>query len=167
MSRIEGFEAKDPFLAGYKKSVQDVIKGMKKVGPSGLQLLIQEMIRSRWIKDRRASYPYEVAWVFDRREEAISGIMKTEEGHLVKNAGRRKRPGNVSELFPYHQCRLVDLVRIYLQILFIKDHITELLACLVYTFSRHSILLGNSVGSRHSLIRGNKKFREVILLTCF
>ena len=84
MSRIEGFEAKDPFLAGYKKSLQDVIKGMKKVGPTGLQLLIQEMIRSRWIKDRRATYPYEVAWVFDRREESISGIMKKleEEGNI-------------------------------------------------------------------------------------
>src|SRR5260370_12322420 len=76
MSRAEGLEAKDPFLADYKRNLQDVIRGMKKVGPSGLQLLVQEMIRSRWIRDRRASYPYEVAWVFDRREESISGIMK-------------------------------------------------------------------------------------------
>src|SRR2546427_12257437 len=76
MSRSEGLEAKDPFLADYKKNLQDVIKGMKKVGPRGLQLLVQEMIRSRWIRDRRASYPFEVAWVFDRREETISGIMK-------------------------------------------------------------------------------------------
>ncbi len=94
MSRIEGFEAKDPFLAGYKKSLQDVIKGMKKVGPTGLQLLIQEMIRSRWIKDRRASYPYEVAWVFDRREESISGIMKKleEEGNIEPaGLGRGKK----------------------------------------------------------------------------
>ncbi len=80
MSRPEGLEAKDPFLADYKKNLQDVIRGMKKVGPSGLQLLVQEMIRSRWIRDRRASYPYEVAWVFDRREESISGIMKKLEG---------------------------------------------------------------------------------------
>jgi len=80
MSRAEGLEAKDPFLADYKKNLQDVIRGMKKVGPSGLQLLVQEMIRSRWIRDRRASYPYEVAWVFDRREESISGIMKKLEG---------------------------------------------------------------------------------------
>src|SRR5713101_2566341 len=80
MSRAEGLEAKDPFLADYKKNLQEVIRGMKRVGPSGLQLLVQEMIRSRWIRDRRASYPYEVAWVFDRREESISGIMKKLEG---------------------------------------------------------------------------------------
>jgi hypothetical protein len=88
MSRDESLEAKDPFLADYKKSLQDVIKGMKKVGPSGLQLLVQEMIRSRWIRDRRASYPYEVAWVFDRREESISGIMmKLEEEGNIEQAG--------------------------------------------------------------------------------
>jgi hypothetical protein len=94
MSRAESLEAKDPFLADYKKSLQDVIKGMKKIGPSGLQLLVQEMIRSRWIKDRRASYPYEVAWVFDRREESISGIMKKleEEGNIEQaGLGRGKR----------------------------------------------------------------------------
>src|SRR3989449_8985387 len=84
MSRSDRLEAKDPFLADYKQNLQDVIKGMKKVGTTGLQLLIQEMIRSRWIKDRRATYPYEVAWVFDRREESISGIMKKleEEGNI-------------------------------------------------------------------------------------
>src|SRR5436309_14142104 len=100
MSRIEGFEAKDPFLAGYKKSLQEVIKGMKKVGPSGLQLLVQEMIRSRWIRDRRASYPYEVAWVFDRREESISGILKKleEEGN-IEPAGLGR--GNKGPSKPY------------------------------------------------------------------
>ena len=88
MSRSEGLETKDPFLADYKKGLQDVIRGMKKVGPSGLQLLVQEMIRSRWIKDRRASYPYEVAWVFGRREEAVSGILKKlEEGGDIEPAG--------------------------------------------------------------------------------
>jgi len=88
MSRSEGLEAKDPFLVDYKKNLQDVIKGMKKVGPSGLELLVQEMIRSRWIRDRRASYPYEVAWVFDRREESISGIMrKLEEEGSIEQAG--------------------------------------------------------------------------------
>src|SRR2546425_8939439 len=88
MSRSDRLEAKDPFLADYKQNLQDVIKGMKKVGPSGLQLLVQEMIRSRWIKDRRATYPYEVAWVFDRREEAISGIMKKlEEAGDIEPAG--------------------------------------------------------------------------------
>lgn len=94
MSRSEGLEAKDPFLADYKKNLQDVIKGMKKVGPSGLELLVQEMIRSRWIRDRRASYPYEVAWVFDRREESISGIMKKleEEGNIEPaGLGRGKK----------------------------------------------------------------------------
>jgi len=94
MSRTEGLESKDPFLADYKKNLQDVIKGMKKVGPSGLQLLVQEMIRSRWIRDRRASYPYEVAWVFDRREEAISRVMKKleEEGNIEQaGLGRGKK----------------------------------------------------------------------------
>ena len=94
MNRAEGLETKDPFLADYKKSLQDVIKGVKKVGPSGLQLLVQEMIRSRWIKDRRASYPYEVAWVFDRKEESISGIMKKleEEGDIeLAGLGRGKK----------------------------------------------------------------------------
>ncbi|HVH16526.1 MAG TPA: hypothetical protein VNA15_12540 [Candidatus Angelobacter sp.] len=94
MSRSEGLEAKDPFLVDYKKNLQDVIKGVKKVGPSGLELLVQEMIRSRWIRDRRASYPYEVAWVFDRREESISGIMKKleEEGNIEPaGLGRGKK----------------------------------------------------------------------------
>jgi hypothetical protein len=94
MSRAEGLESKDPFLADYKKNLQDVIRGMKKVGPSGLQLLVQEMIRSRWIRDRRASYPYEVAWVFDRREESISDIMKKleEEGNIeTAGLGRGKK----------------------------------------------------------------------------
>jgi hypothetical protein len=102
MSRSEGLEAKDPFLAGYKKSLQDVIKGMKKVGPTGLQLLIQEMIRSRWIKDRRASYPYEVAWVFDRREESISGIMKKleEEGNIEPAGLGRGKKGPIKPYKP-------------------------------------------------------------------
>src|SRR5437660_12444131 len=94
MSRSDRLEARDPFLADYKQNLQEVIKGMKKVGPSGLQLLVQEMIRSRWIRDRRASYPYEVAWVFDRREESISGILKKleEEGNIEQaGLGRGKR----------------------------------------------------------------------------
>jgi|GEM_PF-7112928 hypothetical protein len=100
MSRSEGLEAKDPFLADYKKNLQDVIKGMKKVGPSGLQLLVQEMIRSRWIRDRRASYPYEVAWVFDRREESISGIMmKLEEEGNIEQAGLGR--GKKGPIKPY------------------------------------------------------------------
>jgi len=102
VSRAEGLEAKDPFLADYKKNLQDVIKGMKKVGPSGLQLLVQEMIRSRWIRDRRASYPYEVAWVFDRREESISGIMKKleEEGNIEPAGLGRAKKGPIKPYKP-------------------------------------------------------------------
>ena len=102
MTRAEELEARDPFLADYKKNLQDVIKGMKKVGPSGLQLLIQEMIRSRWIRDRRASYPYEVAWVFDRREEAISGIMKKleQEGNIEPAGLGRGKKGPVKPYKP-------------------------------------------------------------------
>jgi hypothetical protein len=102
VSPAEGLEAKDPFLADYKKDLQDVIKGMKKVGPSGLQLLVQEMIRSRWIKDRRASYPYEVAWVFDRKEESISGIMKKleEEGNIEPAGLGRGKKGPIKPYKP-------------------------------------------------------------------
>ena len=102
MSRAQGLEAKDPFLADYKKNLQDVIRGMKKVGPSGLQLLVQEMIRSRWIRDRRASYPYEVAWVFDRREESISGIMKKleEEGNIEPAGLGRGKKGPIKPYKP-------------------------------------------------------------------
>ncbi len=102
MSRPEGLEAKDPFLADYKMNLRDVIRGMKKVGPSGLQLLVQEMIRSRWIRDRRASYPYEVAWVFDRREESISGIMKKleEEGNIEPAGLGRGKKGPIKPYKP-------------------------------------------------------------------
>jgi hypothetical protein len=102
MSRSEGLEARDPFLANYKQNLQDVIKGMKKVGPSGLQLLVQEMIRSRWIKDRRASYPYEVAWVLDRKEEAVSGILKRleEQGDIEQAGLGRGRKGPVKPYKP-------------------------------------------------------------------
>jgi hypothetical protein len=102
LNRAEGLETKDPFLADYKKNLQDVIRGMKKVGPSGLQLLVQEMIRSRWIRDRRASYPYEVAWVFDRREESISGIMKKleEEGNIEPAGLGRGKKGPIKPYKP-------------------------------------------------------------------
>src|SRR5206468_4803880 len=86
--RTSGLEANDPFLIDYKENLEELVKGMKRVGGSGFRLLIVEMIRSRWIKDRRATYPYEVAWVFDRREEAISGIMKKlEEAGDIEPAG--------------------------------------------------------------------------------
>src|SRR3989442_13795643 len=102
MSRSDRLEARDPFLADYKQDLQDVIKGMEKVGPSGLQLLVQEMIRSRWIKDRRATYPYEAAWVFDRREEAISGIMKklVETGDIEPAGLGRGKKGPVKPYKP-------------------------------------------------------------------
>src|SRR5437016_14034755 len=102
MSRSDRLEARDPFLADYKQNLQEVIKGMKKVGPSGLQLLVQEMIRSRWIRDRRASYPYEVAWVFDRREESISGIMKKleEEGNIEPAGLGRAKKGPIKPYKP-------------------------------------------------------------------
>src|SRR5438309_7678336 len=102
MSRSDRLETRDPFLADYKQDLQDVIKGMKKVGPSGLQLLVQEMIRSRWIRDRRASYPYEVAWVFDRREESISGILKKleEEGNIEPAGLGRGKKGPIKPYKP-------------------------------------------------------------------
>ena len=102
MSRSDRLEARDPFLADYKQDLQDVIKGMKKVGPSGLQLLVQEMIRSRWIKDRRATYPYEVAWVFNQKEEAISRILKKleEEGNIEPAGLGRGKKGPVKPYKP-------------------------------------------------------------------
>ena len=76
------------FLVDYKRNLQEIIRGMKDIGLSGVQLLIQEMIRSRWIKDRRASYPYEVSWVFDKKEEAVSKILKRlEESRDIEPAG--------------------------------------------------------------------------------
>ncbi len=102
MSRSDRLEARDPFLADYKQNLQEVIKGMKKVGPSGLQLLVQEMIRSRWIRDRRASYPYEVAWVFDQKEEAISRILKKleEEGNIEPAGLGRGKKGPIKPYKP-------------------------------------------------------------------
>ncbi len=102
MSRSDRLEARDPFLVDYKQDLQDVIKGMKKVGPSGLQLLVQEMIRSRWIKDRRATYTYEVAWVFDQKEEAISRILKKleEEGNIEPAGLGRGKKGPVKPYKP-------------------------------------------------------------------
>ncbi len=85
---MKALETKDPFLVDYKQKLQDIIRGMRNIGPSGLQLLIQEMIRSRWIKERRASYPYEVAWVFDKKEEAVSKILeRLEESRDIEPAG--------------------------------------------------------------------------------
>jgi hypothetical protein len=85
-----GPESKDPFLVDYKESVQEVVKGMKNVGSSGLRLLMVEMIRSRWIRDKRASYPFEVAWVFDRGEDSVARVLKElEESRDVEQVGLR------------------------------------------------------------------------------
>src|SRR5437870_13467939 len=102
MSRSDRLEARDPFLADYKENLQEVIQGLKKVGPSGLQLLVQEMIRSRWIRDPRASYPYEVAWVFDQKEEAISRILKKleEEGNIEPAGLGRGKTGPIKPYKP-------------------------------------------------------------------
>jgi hypothetical protein len=92
--RVSVLEAKDPFLIEYKQNLQEVVRGMKNVGPSGLRLLMVEMIRSRWIRDRRATYPYEVAWVFDRKEEAASKVLKAleESGDIERiGLGRTKK----------------------------------------------------------------------------
>ena len=97
-----GLEAKDPFLIDYKQNLQEVLKGMKSVGASGLRLLMVEMIRSRWIRDRRASYPYEVAWVFDRKEEAASKVLKglEESGDIEQVGLGRSKKGVVKPYKP-------------------------------------------------------------------
>lgn len=88
MTGKSSLEAKDPFLVDYKEKLQEVLKGMRSVGASGLRLLIVEMIRSRWIRDKRATYPYEVAWVFDRKEEAVERVLKgLEESSDIENVG--------------------------------------------------------------------------------
>lgn len=85
-----GLESKDPFLVDYKESVQEIMKGLKTVGSSGLRLLMVEMIRSRWIRDKRASYPFEVAWVFDRGEDSVVRVLKElEVSREVEQVGLR------------------------------------------------------------------------------
>ncbi len=92
--------AKDPFLTDYKENLLEVVKGMKGVGGSGLRLLIVEMIRSRWIKDKRSTYPYEVAWVFDRKEEAIARLLKElVDSNDVEQVGLRG--GKKEQVKPY------------------------------------------------------------------
>ena len=85
-----GLEAKDPFLLDYKQNVREVVQGLKGVGASGLRLLMVEMIRSRWIRDKRASYPFEVAWVFDRSEDGVARVLRElEESRDVEQVGLR------------------------------------------------------------------------------
>ena len=84
-------ESKDPFLVEYKQSLREVVKGIGSVGASALRLLIVEMIRSRWIRDKRASYPFEVAWVFDRKEEAVTRVLRElEESEDIEMVGHRR-----------------------------------------------------------------------------
>ncbi len=105
---LKALETKDPFLVDYKQNLRAIIRGMKNIGPSGLQLLIQEMIRSRWIKDRRASYPYEVAWVFDKKEEAVSKILKRlEESKDIEPAGLGRAKKGPAKPFKPRTIRIV------------------------------------------------------------
>jgi hypothetical protein len=93
-------ESKDPFLVEYKQSLREVVKGMGNVGASGLRLLIVEMIRSRWIRDKRASYPFEVAWAFDRKEEAVARVLRElEELGDIERVGPARAKKDVAK--PY------------------------------------------------------------------
>src|SRR5207247_8636609 len=99
--RTSGLEAKDPFLIDYKQNLEELVKGMKRVGGSGIRLLIVEMIRSRWIKARWTTYPYEVAWVFDRDDKAASKLLKEpQESGDIEQVGMgsgTKRRGKASK----------------------------------------------------------------------
>ena len=78
---------KDPFLVDYKQNLEELVKNAN-VGSGPTQLLMVEMIRSRWIRDRRATYPFEVAWVFDRNEESVTKILASlEEAGDLEYAG--------------------------------------------------------------------------------
>ena len=90
--------ARDPFLADYKEKLREAVEGLKSVSGSGLRLLIVEMVRSRWIRDKRASYPYEVAWVLDRKEDNIAKIMRelSESGDIEQiglSRGKKEQVG--------------------------------------------------------------------------
>ena len=99
-SKGAGYEMKDPFLIDYKQSLQEVVEGMKGVGSRGLHLLMIEMIRSRWIRDKRATYPFEIAWVFDKSEEGVSNILNSlEESGDLELAGLSRGKKNMAK--PY------------------------------------------------------------------
>lgn len=95
-------ESRDPFLVDYKKNLQEVLKEMGTVGSSAFRLLMVEMVRSRWIRDRRATYPYEAAWVFDRREKAVSKLFKEleESGDIELVGLARGKKDNVKPYKP-------------------------------------------------------------------
>ena len=91
---------KDPFLIDYKQSLKEVVEGMDGVGSRALHLLMIEMIRSRWIKDKRTTYPFEVAWVFDKSEEGVSKILNSlEESGDLELAGLSRGKKNTAR--PY------------------------------------------------------------------
>jgi hypothetical protein len=92
---------KDPFLVDYKQNLQELVKGAN-VGSGSMQLLMVEMIRSRWIRDKRATYPFEVAWVFDRNEEGISKILASleESGDLELVGLSRAKKGSAKPYKP-------------------------------------------------------------------
>src|SRR5438034_11210626 len=98
--RTSGLEAMDPFLIDYKQNLEELVKGMKRVGGSGIRLLIVEMIRSRWTKDRRTTYPYEIAWVFDRNQKAVSRLLKElEESSEIELVGMGRGWKAVARLY--------------------------------------------------------------------
>ncbi len=96
----EGIESKDPFLVDYKEKLKEVVEGLKGIGSRQQALLVVEMIRGRWIKDRRASYPYEVAWVFGRDDAIMSRLLtRLEEKGEIEPAGLGR--GKKGPIKPY------------------------------------------------------------------
>lgn len=95
------YEMKDPFLVDYKQNLEELVKNAN-VGSGPTQLLMVEMIRSRWIRDRRATYPFEVAWVFDRNEESVSKILNAleESGDLELAGLSRGKKGTAKPYKP-------------------------------------------------------------------
>jgi len=96
----EGLESKDPFLVDYKEKLRAIVEGLRGIGSKQLELLVVEMIRGRWIKDRRASYPYEVAWVFGRDDGIMSRLLtRLEEQGEIEPAG--VAPGKKGPVEPF------------------------------------------------------------------
>ncbi len=96
----EGLESKDPFLVDYKEKLKEVVEGLKGIGSRQQELLVVEMIRGRWIKDRRASYPFEVAWVFGRDDRIMSRLLtRLEEKGEIEPAGLGR--GKKGPIKPY------------------------------------------------------------------
>ena len=102
MSSRTRLEAKDPFLIEYKESLREVVEGLNGVGGSGLRLLMVEMIRSRWIRDKRATYPYGVAWAFDKKDEIVSKMLTglEESGDIEQVGLGRAKKGSMKPYKP-------------------------------------------------------------------